>query len=91
MKDAEAILDFLAPARRHPGTTRPGFSRILVEQIWQTKRLLALPGGYGYRGVPGHPVNVTAEDAVPIGDLARSDRPPRHDLRPAYRRCFLTL
>lgn len=49
MKDAEAILDFLATARRHPGTTRPGFSRSLVEQIWQTKRLLALPGGYGYK------------------------------------------
>lgn len=47
--DAEAILDFLATARRHPGTTVPGFSRTLIDQIWQNKRLHALPGGYGYK------------------------------------------
>ena len=50
-KDAAAILDFFATARRHPGTTRPGFSRSLIDQIWQTKRLMALPGGFGYRHV----------------------------------------
>lgn len=49
MKDAEAILDFLTTARRHPDSTVSGVSRMLIDQIWQNKRLHALPGGYGYR------------------------------------------
>lgn len=49
LKDAEAILDFLETARRHPGTAPSGFIRSLVDQIWQDKRLLGLPGGYGYK------------------------------------------
>lgn len=47
-RDAAAILDLLAAARRHPGAVGAAFPRRMVDDVWQTKRLFALPGGYAY-------------------------------------------
>lgn len=47
-RDAAAIVDILAAARPHRAAILPGFVRRMVDDVWQTKRLYALPGGHAY-------------------------------------------
>lgn len=48
LRDATAIVDIVCVAHRHKTAIRAGFIRRMVDDVWQTKRLFALPGGYAY-------------------------------------------
>lgn len=73
-KDAAAILDFLATARRHPGNHSSGVQSKPDGPDLADERLFALPGGFGYRYViyrralPWSPEAIARESAPePVG------------------------
>ena len=48
LRDGKAIVDIVTAAHRHKAAIRAGFIRRMVDDVWQTKRLFALTGGYAY-------------------------------------------